>query len=71
MRELATLLFEAMLLGSIANGGEHKENDLLALAASLYKVAARAVLSRVRQEEKAKTRQNCAKACRSMKHAAK
>jgi ParB family chromosome partitioning protein len=69
--ELATLLFEAMLLGSVPNGGEHKENDLLALAASLYKVDSRAVLGRVRKEEKAKARQYGEKPWRSARRTAK
>jgi len=68
---LTTLLLETMLLGSAANGGEHKENDLLTLTASLYKVDARAILRRFRKEEKAKMPQNGAKLRRSAKRAAK
>jgi hypothetical protein len=69
--ELATLLLEAMLLGSVTHAGEQKENDLIALAVSLYKVDTQATLSRTWKEEKAKRREKSHKPRRSANRAAK
>ncbi len=53
--ELARLIFEAVLIGSMANIHTDKENDLLADAAELYDVDIKAVRAAVEKEEKKRT----------------
>jgi ParB family chromosome partitioning protein len=54
--ELAILLFEAMLLGSVGNTNSLTDDDLLMRAAALTKVNVKALRSAVAKEEKAKAR---------------
>ena len=54
--ELAVLIFEAMLLGSAERTTESKDDDLLAEAASLYKVDTKALHRAVVKAEQEKVR---------------
>jgi len=54
--ELAILLFEAMLLGSVGHTNSFTDDDLLMHAAALTKVNLKALRSAVAKEEKAKAR---------------
>lgn len=53
---LAVLIFEAVLLGSAERTTENKEDDLLTIAASLFKIDTKALRASVAKEEQEKAR---------------
>jgi ParB family chromosome partitioning protein len=59
--ELAVLIFEAMLLGSVERTTENKEDDPLSIAASLFKIDAKAVRASVAKEEQARAQKKAKK----------
>ena len=68
---LAVLIFEAMLISPAGNASTNKDNDLLADAASLYKVDTKALRTAVAKAEKEKAQKRNKAATRKERTAPK